>query len=257
MLLAIDNGNTNVVFSVYDGEREIGSWRCKTDVQRTADEYAVWLVQLMQMNDLAAAEISGCIIASVVPGALFNLVRLCEKYFGGAPLVVGEPNVKLGMKVMIDRPEQVGADRLVNAIAAYRQFGGPLIVIDFGTATTFEVVDRDGNYHGGAFAPGINLSLQALYMGGAKLPRVEVRKTDKVIGKATIPAMQAGVYWGYVGMIEGLVARIAAEFGEEMTVVATGGLAPLFQEATDVFDHVDGELTMKGLVEIYRRNAAA
>ena len=131
-----------------------------------------------------------------------------------------------------------------------------MIVIDFGTATTFEVVDKDGNYHGGAFAPGINLSLRALYMGGAKLPRVEVRKTDKVIGKATIPAMQAGVYWGYVSMIEGLVARIAEEFGEPMTVVATGGLAPLFQEATDVFDHVDGELTMKGLVEIYRRNNA-
>lgn len=254
MLLAIDNGNTNVVFAVYDGERSLGTWRCQTDVKRTADEYAVWLTQLMAMANLKPQDITATIIASVVPGALFNLVTLCRRYFGGEPMVVGEKGVELGMEVLIDRPEQAGADRLVNAVAAQQHYGGPAIIIDFGTATTFDVIDADGNFRGSAFAPGINLSMEALYMAAARLPRIDIKPTEKIIGTATIPAMQSGVYWGYVSMIEGLVARIRAEFGAPMKVYATGGLAALFDQATDVFDIVDPTLTMKGLVEIHRRN---
>jgi len=257
MLLAIDNGNTNVVFAVYDGDRALGTWRCQTDVKRTADEYAVWLTQLMALKGLKPEDVTASIIASVVPGALFNLITLCNRYFGREPLVVGTDGVDLGMEVLIDHPEQAGADRLVNAVAAQRHYGGPAVIIDFGTATTFDVIDGDGNFRGSAFAPGINLSMEALYMAAARLPRIEIKPTEKIIGKATVPAMQSGIYWGYVGMIEGLVERIRKESGEPMKVYATGGLAALFDQATEVFDIVDPELTMKGLVEIDRRNRRA
>ncbi len=257
MLLAIDNGNTNVVFAVYDGDRAVGTWRCQTEVKRTADEYAVWLTQLMTLKGLKPEDVKASIIASVVPGALFNLITLCRRYFAGDPLVVGAEGVELGMQVLIDHPEQAGADRLVNAVAAQRHYGGPAIIIDFGTATTFDVIDGDGNFRGSAFAPGINLSMEALYMAAARLPRIEIKPTETIIGKATVPAMQSGIYWGYVGMIEGLVQRIRNEFGTPMKVYATGGLAALFDKATDVFDIVDPDLTMKGLVEIYRRNRSA
>jgi len=257
MLLAIDNGNTNVVFGVYDGDTALGTWRCQTDVKRTADEYAVWLTQLMALKGLKPDDITASIIASVVPGALFNLITLCRRYFGRDPVVVGAEGVELGMQVLIDHPEQAGADRLVNAVAAQKHYGGPAVIIDFGTATTFDVIDADGNFRGSAFAPGINLSMEALYMAAARLPRIEIKPTEKIIGKATVPAMQSGIYWGYVGMIEGLVARIRDEFGAPMKVYATGGLAALFDQATEVFDIVDPELTMKGLVEIHRSNRAA
>ena len=258
MLLAIDSGNTNVVFAVYEGDELQGVFRCANDTNRTADEYAVWLTQLMNLHGIPEGAITGCIIASVVPQGLFNLISLCERYFGGPPMVIGDADVDLGLKVLIDRPDHVGADRLVTAVSAYSRFGGPSILIDFGTATTFEVIDVDGNYRGGVIAPGINLSAEALHMASAQLPRIRIEPTEKVIGDATVPAMKSGIFWGYIGMIEGLVARIRKEFGVDgMQVIATGGLAALFAESTDVIDHTDRELTIRGLLEVYNRNAGA
>ncbi|MSO71698.1 MAG: type III pantothenate kinase [Alphaproteobacteria bacterium] len=257
MLLAIDCGNTNTVFAVYDGSTQRGAWRLSTDAHRTADEYAVWLTQFMALAGLKSAAIDAAVIATVVPAAKFPLKTLCRTYFKAEPLIVGEPGVKLGIAVAIDRPEQVGADRLVNAVAAQVNYPGDAIVIDFGTATTFDVVGADGSYQGGAIAPGVNLSVDALYRASAQLPRVAVERPQRVIGKATVPAMQSGVFWGYVALIEGLVARIRAEYGKPMRVIATGGLAPLFAGATSVIDAEDPDLTLSGLVEIHRRNPRA
>ncbi len=254
MLLAIDAGNTNVVFAIYDGDRQMGIWRTATDQKRTADEYMVWLTHLMALKGLAPGDIDSAIIASVVPGATFNLKRLCKDHFGCDPVIVGQPGVDLGVKALVDRPEEVGADRLVNTAAAAATYKTPLIVIDFGTATTFDVVDADGNYCGGVIAPGLNLSLEALQMAASKLPRVEIQQPAEVIGKNTIACMQSGIFWGYVGLIEGLIARIRAEYGEPMRVVATGGLAVLFAKATHVIEHTDSELTLRGLLLIHKRN---
>ena len=255
MLLAIDSGNTNIVFAVYDGDQLRGEWRASTDAERTADELGVWLTQLLSIEGMSRTDIKAAIIASVVPAMVFGLKTLCRRYFKCEPLVVGDEGVDLGIKVLLDRPEEVGADRLVNAVAAHQCYHGPLIIIDFGTATTFDVVDSDGNYCGGAIAPGINLSLQALHMAAAKLPRVAIGRPRQVIGKATVPAMQSGIFWGYVGLIEGLVKRIKDEIGSAMLVVATGGLAPLFHEATPVIDRLDPDLTLRGLLLIHRMNA--
>lgn len=255
MLLAIDSGNTNTVFSVFDTNGAVlGEWRSSTDTNRTADEFAVWLTQLLQFDSINYKSIDHAIIATVVPAMLFNLKTLCRKYFNCEPLVVGDPNVELGLQVFLDRPEEVGADRLVNAIAAHEQYGGPLIVIDFGTATTFDVVDENGDYCGGAIAPGINLSLEALHMAAAKLPRIAIEKPDYAIGKGTTTAMQSGTFWGYIGMIEGLTTRMIAEFGTQMTVIGTGGLASLFAAHTDVIQFSDPDLTLRGLLAIYKRN---
>lgn len=257
MLLAIDSGNTNIVFAVYDGETRRGEWRSSTRSDRTADEYGVWLSQLMALEGLERADIDAAILATVVPANVFTLKTLCRRYFGIEPLVVGEPTVNLGLEILMDRPEEVGADRLVNAVAAHAKYQGALIIIDFGTATTFDVVDQGGNYLGGCICPGINLSLEALHMAAAQLPRVAVGRPTQVIGKSTVPAMKSGIYWGYVGLIEGLVRRICEEYGGPMTVVATGGLAPLFSEATDAIHHLDQDLTLRGLLEIHRRNTSA
>ncbi len=254
MLLAIDSGNTNIVFAVFDGEEKRSEWRSSSDSKRTADEYGVWLSQLMGLDGIDRDAIDACIIATVVPETLYSLKTLCRRYFGCEPMIVGEAGVDLGLSVLVDAADEVGSDRLVNAGAAHRRYGGPLIVIDFGTATTFDVVDDDGNYFGGVIAPGINLSLDALHMAAAKLPRVAVQKPESVIGKRTVPAMLSGIYWGYVGLIEGLLERIKAEFGKPMKVVATGGLAPLFAEATDAIEHLDTDLTLRGLAQIYLRN---
>lgn len=255
MLLAIDSGNTNTVFAVFDNDGTVlGEWRSSTNANRTADEFAVWLSQLMSFEGLKAKDIDNAIIATVVPAMLFSLQTLCRKYFKVEPLVVGDSTVSLGIEVFLDRPEEVGADRLVNAIAAHEMYQGPLIVIDFGTATTFDVVDENGNYCGGAIAPGINLSLEALHMAAAKLPRVAIGRPEKAIGKGTTTAMQSGIFWGYIGMIEGLTQRMKEEFGAEMTVIATGGLSSLFAKSTDVIQHSDTELTLRGLLAIYKRN---
>jgi type III pantothenate kinase len=254
MLLAIDAGNTNFVFAVFQGDQLMGAWRSSTDTKRTADEYAVWLTQLMGLKGLVPNDIDACIIASVVPEAVFNLIQLARRYFNTKPLNVGDRGVDLGIGIKLPHPEEVGADRLVNAVAARERLAPPFIVVDCGTATTFDVVDADGDYAGGVIAPGINLSLQALYMAAAKLPRIAIKTPDKVIGTGTVSAMQSGIFWGYVGLIEGLVARIRAEAGSVMPVLATGGLAPLFAGATSAIDQVDTDLTLTGLRLIHSRN---
>jgi type III pantothenate kinase len=260
MLLTIDAGNTNVVFAIFDGETQVGSWRCATDPRRTSDEYAVWLTHLMALRNLTPADIDAAILASVVPGATHNLKWLCRDHFTCTPMMVGDAAVDLGMMALVERPEEVGADRLVNAVAAAAAYDAPLIVIDFGTATTFDIVDSGGNYCGGVIAPGINLSLEALHMAAAKLPRVDIVQPAHVIGKGTITAMQSGIFWGYIGLIEGLVTRIKAEFTDAMAekrpmmVIGTGGLAGLFAKATDVIDRIDDSLTIRGLYLIHQRN---
>jgi type III pantothenate kinase len=254
MLLAINSGNTNCVFAIFDGDAKRAVWKMSTDHRRTADEYAVWLTQLMALEGLRPADVTACIVSNVVPPVTFDLKTLCRRYFHCEPLFVLEPGVELGVEVLIDFPQEVGADRVVNAIAGKDRFGAPLIVVDIGTAATFDVVDRAGNYAGGVIAPGINLSLKALEMAAAKLPHIAIRRPARVIGKSTVPAMQSGLFWGYVGLIEGLVARIRAEFGEPMRVVATGGLSPLFAGATDVIEAIDPDLTLWGLRLIHKRN---
>ena len=260
MLLAIDVGNTNIVFAICDGDTIKWRWRISTDGQRTADEYAVWLHQLMQLEDVERSHIGAAIIATVVPQTLFNLQRLCRKYFDVEPLVVAVGELDLGLRIDLPNPSEVGADRIVNAIAAHASTPGNLIVVDFGTATTFDVIGADGSYRGGVIAPGINLSMDALYQAAAKLPRIAVEPPTSpggnlgVIGKNTVHAMQSGVFWGYVGLIEGLVARITSEVGPPVTVIATGGLATLFNRHTSAIDAVDGDLTIRGLIRIYARN---
>jgi type III pantothenate kinase len=255
MLLAINANNTNTVFSAWDGDRLRGAWRAATDARRTADEYVVWLDHLLGLEGLTRQQLSGTIIASVVPEANFNLRRLCRHYCGSEPLLVGEPGVELGAHAIVDRPEEVGADRLCNAVGAHDRYATPLVVVDFGTTTNFDVVDADGNYRGGIIAPGINLSNQALHLAAAKLPSVPIQRPERVIGTSTVACMQSGVFWGYVGLIEGLVERVKREFGAPMGVVATGGLAPLFDGATPVIDRVDPDLTLWGLRLVYQRNS--
>jgi type III pantothenate kinase len=256
MLLAIEQGNTNTMFAVHDGREWVAQWRSATESTRTADEYAVWLHQLLTMQGLALGALTGCIISSVVPQSIFNLRNLARRYLKVEPLVIGE-NADLGVAVRIDKPNEAGADRLVNAIGAHIQYPGDLIVIDSGTATTFDIIGGDGGFEGGVIAPGINLSMQALHDAAAKLPRVAIRRPDgnRVIGRDTVNAMQSGVFWGYIGLIEGLVARIKAEWEKPMTVVATGGVASLFEGATPSIDHFDSDLTIRGMLEIWRRNS--
>ncbi|MCR5875625.1 type III pantothenate kinase [Phenylobacterium sp. J426] len=253
MLLAIEQGNTNTLFAVHDGERWIAQWRAATDSSRTADEYAVWLSQLLAMAGLALGAFDGCIVSSVVPQSIFNLRNLARRYLKVEPLVIGE-NADLGIAVRIDKPSEAGADRLVNAIGAHVVYDGALIVIDSGTATTFDVIAADGGFEGGIIAPGINLSMEALHSAAAKLPRVAIQKPQRVVGTDTVGAMQSGVFWGYIALIEGLIARIKAERAEPLTVVATGGVASLFHGATNAIDHFDPDLTIRGMLEIWRRN---
>ena len=255
MLLAIEQGNTNTLFAVHDGADWIAQWRTATESTRTADEYAVWLAQLLSMRGLALKTLDACIISSVVPQSIFNLRNLSRRWLNAEPLVIGDPGVDLGIQARILKPTEAGADRLVNAVGAHLKYPGDLIVIDSGTATTFDVVAADGAFEGGVIAPGINLSLQALHEAAAMLPRIAIQKPDRVVGKDTVSNMQSGVFWGYVALIEGLVARIKAEWGRPMTVIGTGGVASLFEGATDAVDHFDSDLTIRGLLEIHRRNA--
>jgi type III pantothenate kinase len=253
MLLAIEQGNTNTLFAVHDGERWIAQWRAATDPARTADEYAVWLSQLLAMANLSLAAVDGCIISSVVPQSIFNLRNLSRRYLKVEPMIIGE-NVELGIAVRIEKPSEAGADRLVNAVGAHITYPGALLVIDSGTATTFDIVAADGAFEGGVIAPGINLSMQALHAAAARLPRVAIQRPPRVIGKDTVGAMQSGIYWGYVCLIEGLIGRIKAEYAAPLTVIGTGGVASLFEGATKAIDRFDHDLTILGLLEIARRN---
>ncbi len=253
MLLAIDVGNTNAVFAVHDGQRVLGEWRCRTERQRTADEYFVWLRQLMDFG-MIEGTIDSVVVSSVVPQVLFNLRVLADRYFQTRAKVVGRPDVKLPVAPRVDPATQVGADRLVNTAGAHDRYGGDLIVVDFGTATTFDVVDTDGAYVGGVIAPGVNLSLKALHDAAAALPFIDVTRPAHVVGTNTVACMQSGIYWGYVGLVEGLCARIRAERARPMTVIGTGGLSTLFAQGTDVLQKIDTDLTIHGLVLIDRLN---
>lgn len=255
MLLAIDTGNTNTLFAIHDGAEWRAQWRSATDMTKTADDYAVWLTQLMHMNGLKLSDIDDCIISTVVPQSLFNQRNLARRYLNIEPFVIGE-NVELGIEVRVPKPSEVGADRLVNAIGAFHVHGGPLIVIDSGTATTFDIIGADGAFEGGIIAPGINLSMKALHEASAKLPRVAIQKPPhgQIIGTDTVSAMQSGVFWGYVDLIDGLVERIRAEYRRPLTVVGTGGVVSLFHGAARTIDHFDPDVTIRGLQLLYERN---
>lgn len=253
MLLAINANNTNVKFALFDGDTIVGEWRQHTSASRTADEHAVWLSQLFDLNGFDREGVTDTAIASVVPQALFNLRRLCSYYFKSEPLVLGDDETNFGVEIHATPP--VGADRICNTVGAGMLFPNqPAVVVDFGTATTFDVVDEDGNYCGGVIAPGINLSLEALHNATALLPRIVVAKPEKIIGTNTVACMHSGVFWGYVGLIEGIVGRIKAEFGKPMKIISTGGLAPVFQDATDVIEAIVPDITPRGMREIYRRS---
>lgn len=253
MLLAIDAGNTNVVFALCDADSTRAQWRIRTEPGRTADEYAVWLFALMHHAGFAPTDIKAAIISSVVPDANFQIKSFVRQYLGCEPMLVASGAVELGMPVKLDNPRELGADRLLNAYAAWHRWQQALIVIDFGTATTFDVVSGKGEYLGGVIAPGINLSLEALQRAAAKLTGIAIAHPEKVIGTNTTSAMQSGIYFGYTGMIEGIVRGITEERGEVMKVVATGGLAPLYAEATPLIEVVDADLTIRGLRLVYER----
>ena len=253
MLLAIDCGNTNTVFSIWDGERFLATWRTSTEHQRTADQYYVWLSTLMEFQGIEA-DITDMIISSTVPRVVFNLRVLADRYFGTRPYVVGKPDCVLPVDVRVDAGTQVGPDRLVNTVAGYDLYGGDLIVVDFGTATTFDVVASDGAYVGGVIAPGVNLSLEALHLAAAALPHVDITKPQKVVGTNTVACMQSGVFWGYIGLVREICDRIKAERDRPMKVISTGGLAPLFQQSEDLFDEWVDALTMHGLTVIHDYN---
>lgn len=258
MLLAIDAGNTNVVFALYEGTTQKARWRIATDPRRTGDEYAVWLMQLLSIEGIARDEVTSIIVSTVVPRALHNIEVLARNYFSVEPLIAGAGAADYGIDIDVDEPRSLGADRAVNAVAAHSKYPGDLILIDFGTATTIDAVDFNGAYKGGIISPGINLSLDALVSNTAMLPRIAIRapESKSVIGRNTEDQMLIGVFWGYVAMMEGLIDRMRAQIGRPAKVIATGGLAILFHEATDIFDAVDADLTLDGLALLAERASA-
>ena len=259
MLLAVDAGNTNLVFALLDGGEIKARWRIATDPRRTADQYAVWLHQLLELEGFTKADVDAVIIGTVVPRALHNLEVLASKYFHVEPLIAGQGAASWPMALDVDEPQNVGADRALNVIAAHSKYPGDLVIIDFGTATTFDVVDFSGAYKGGIIAPGINLSIDALVNAAAMLPRIAIDTPEdiSVVGRTTERQMLIGIYWGYVAMIEGLVARIKAEIARPVTVVATGGLATLFDKHTDVFDAIEPDLTIQGLGLLHQTSVSS
>ncbi|MEE9273644.1 MAG: type III pantothenate kinase [Robiginitomaculum sp.] len=254
MLLAIDSGNTNTLFAIHDGTKWLVEWRIETNEARTADEYAVWFYQLMSMQGLNFFDVTDCIISTVVPQSLFHMRNLAKRHLKIEPIVVGEDNVDLGAQVTLVNPKEVGADRLVNAVGAHVKYKGPLILVDSGTATTFDVICKNGNFEGGIIAPGINLSLRALHEAAAKLPRIAIKRPERVVGRNTVEAMQSGIFWGYIALIDGLIEKIRAEESRTFTVVGTGGVASLFEGVSQQIDEYDAKLTINGLLELWKRN---
>ncbi|WP_019633036.1 type III pantothenate kinase [Actinomadura atramentaria] len=258
MLLTIDVGNTNTVLGLFEGEEVIEHWRINTDPRRTADEIAVVLQGLVQQSPLLAdTDISGIALCSTVPSVLHEMREMCRRYYGDVPAVIVEPGVKTGVPVRMDNPKEVGADRIVNALAAVHLHGGPAIVVDFGTATTFDAVSSRGEYVGGAIAPGIEISIDALSARGAQLHKIELVRPRSVIAKNTVEALQSGIIFGFAGQVDGLVERMSEELAEdpaEVTVIATGGLAPLVLEESRSIDEFEPWLTLVGLRLIYERN---
>lgn len=254
MILVVDVGNTNIVLGIYEGKELLHHFRISTSRQSTVDEYGVLIHNLFQMSDILVSEIEGVIVSSVVPPLVGVVEEMCIKYIKRAPLIVG-PGIKTGLNLRYENPREVGADRIVNAVAAVDKYGGPLIVVDFGTATTFDCIDSQGNYLGGAIVPGIGIATEALVQRASKLPRVELEKPKKVIGRNTVHAMQSGIIYGYAGQVDGLVKRIKVEMGSDrVKVIATGGLAELIASETDSIDKIDSMLTLEGLRIIYERN---
>lgn len=255
MLLAIDAGNTNTVFALCTGDKIINSWRCQTSSGRTADEYAGFLMPLLARENKNFTDITDIIISSVVPEINFNLERFCKKYMGAEPFLVTPGETDFGLKILLDNPAAAGADRLINAVAVKAHYQTPAIVIDFGTSTNFDVIDGDGNHTGGALGVGLNLSLEALHRAASKLPKVDIAKPPAAIGKNTIHAMQSGLYWGYVSFINGMIEKLSAELEAPPTIIATGGLARVFKDDIKNLDVIDDDLTLKGLIEVWKRNS--
>ncbi len=254
MILVLDVGNTNIVFGIYRGKELLKSWRIATDRNKTADEYGILIKQCFDFENMPHKDIKAVVIASVVPNVMTALEEMSHGYFGLKPLIVG-PGVRTGLNIKYDNPKEVGADRIVNAIGAYEKYGGPLVIVDFGTATTFCAIAENGDYLGGAIAPGINTSTEALFTHASKLPKVELEKPDRVICKNTIKSIQSGIIYGQVGMVDYLAKRMIEELGSEVKeVVATGGLASLIKEESEVITKVDKQITLEGLRKIYELN---
>jgi type III pantothenate kinase len=253
MLLVIDVGNSNTVLGIYQGEQLVKDWRVGTDKYRTVDEYAMLINDLFRLAELSFADLSDVIVSCVVPPMLNIIEGLCKQYFQLQPYIVG-PGIKTGMPIQYDNPREVGADRIVNAVAAYDRWGCALIVVDFGTATTFDVISADGSYQGGAIAPGVGIAAEALFERTSKLPRVEFSRPPQIIAKNTVHSMQAGIFYGYVGLVEGIVSRMQEDLGGAVKVVATGGLAAPIAAATAAIDQVEPFLTLEGLRILYQRN---